>query len=1032
MIAKLLRVSAWPFATKLSVAFCAQVLVLSACVAYYNRWVAVRRDVADEKETLQDLAAATAGRLDQFIIDTKQVIDATAGDDEVAELLAMPIERRLLAKAHAPEASPEDVRIFESVQSTLDKFYRKKKKELEDSIPGAIDHGADGKSDQFVKVNLYDKLGRVVVSTTHDIDASSGASDGTPPGQRLKRATFRLPLSSPGECYVSSLHIAQSEPSASFMSFTQGVQLRETGEILGIFSFAINRAVLGYMIPELRDPTDFKSKDGEGGALHRSLDECTARGEVPSGRQVFIVDRRGAVLLPRCGPSDYYYLDDDGMRRAQADAANHVNTTASLDYEDPFAPLLPTSRFASHQSPALMDLLEQALVRETTIYDRNKGRPAYDWSPLWTTRDDRLDKFARVVPWEGRRRLVAVHPVEEMSRHGWHVVFTEDYERWIEPLETQNFQVLIVFLLVLGGGGSVIMTLLVRLLTRQTKELLAGTQAVAEGAFDTRIAVLSEDELGRLAGSFNDMAARVGAAYERAEAERRSAERARKIAEEANHAKDRILANSSHELRTPLNSIIGYGEILLEDAEAESRDAEALDLRRIVTQGKRLLGIVNDILDLSKLDAGKMELHVDNIAVQKVVDGVVDTVEPIMAKNANKLRVSVEPDIGRVRADENRLHQCLLNLLGNASKFTSKGTIHLHVARDGANIAFGVSDTGIGMTPAQMHKLFQPFAQAEATTSSKYGGTGLGLSVTKALCELMEGSIEVASEPGKGSTFTIKLPSTGAVQPHEPSADAGGAAPPQPGVLYVGVDAAARAAVGRAVASAGFGLSVAADRDEAARLLAHEHPIAVVIDADGPATHAPDLLATLRADAVHRSTPVLALGTRGEARFDALAQTPASAEHRTLAKPAADADVTAALARLGVVSKDHPLVIAEDDPTNRSLTRKILEKAGWRVVEVEDGTAALHAVETLKPAALLMDLAMPGIDGFELASRLEERADLRRIPVVVITALDTSDADRARLTSNVREIFQKGKYAREQLVSRVRQLVAEKLEGDGA
>lgn len=241
-----------------------------------------------------------------------------------------------------------------------------------------------------------------------------------------------------------------------------------------------------------------------------------------------------------------------------------------------------------------------------------------------------------------------------------------------------------------------------------------------------------------------------------------AAESARLAAETANHAKSTFLANMSHELRTPLNAIIGYGEMLSEEVEERGHHEYVPDLERIQTAGRHLLTLISDILDLSKIEAGRVELDLETFELTPMIQEVVSTIQPLVRKNQNALDVQCVDDLCTMHADATKVRQSLLNLLSNACKFTEKGTITLHVNRDvsaaSERLIFQVTDTGIGMSPEQLNSVFQPFTQADLSTTRKYGGSGLGLAISQHFCNMMGGYITAVSAPGEGSTFCIRLP----------------------------------------------------------------------------------------------------------------------------------------------------------------------------------------------------------------------------------------------------------------------------------
>jgi signal transduction histidine kinase len=286
--------------------------------------------------------------------------------------------------------------------------------------------------------------------------------------------------------------------------------------------------------------------------------------------------------------------------------------------------------------------------------------------------------------------------------------------------------------------------------------------------------------LGDLANAFNGMAAHLREARDEltqanVELERRHLEQQAlmEAAESASLAKTQFLANMSHELRTPMNAIIGYSEMLTEEAEELGVGKLVPDLNKINGAGKHLLSLVTDLLDLSKVEVGKMELNLEWFHVREMLNDVTATMQPVARNNGNDLAVKIDPALGRMQADPTKVRQALFNLVGNACKFTRNGHIELQATREdlpsGPWVSFHIKDSGIGMTPDQARKVFEPFTQADASTSRKYGGTGLGLTISRRFCELMGGSLHVESEIGIGTTFTIRLPLNVAPSSREPS-----------------------------------------------------------------------------------------------------------------------------------------------------------------------------------------------------------------------------------------------------------------------
>ncbi len=391
-----------------------------------------------------------------------------------------------------------------------------------------------------------------------------------------------------------------------------------------------------------------------------------------------------------------------------------------------------------------------------------------------------------------------------------------------------------------------------------------------------------------------------------------------KSAEEANHAKSAFLAKMSHELRTPLNAIIGYSEILIEDAQDEGNASTEKDLDKILTAARYLLGLINDVLDISKIEAGKMELYIETFEVAKLIQEVSTLAQPLVTKKGNTLYIECAPDVGDMQADSTKVRQMLFNLLSNASKFTEQGGITLAISRDsdGQHILMKVSDTGIGMTPEQMDRLFKTFSQADASTTSKFGGTGLGLAISRQFARMMGGDITVESSPGVGTTFTIRMP------------------------LQV-------------------------------------------------------------QDIKHRLVPV------------DLATVPMNTVPPFPAKLP------------GPPSDDAPydVLLVEDDPPTRDMMARVLEREGWKVRTAANGQHAIGILEQNIPAAVVLDLKMPIMNGFQFIQRAQEHPLWKTVPVFVFTSMDITQDIRTALDGRAAGIFQKGNYSREELIQRVQEAV---------
>jgi signal transduction histidine kinase/CheY-like chemotaxis protein len=493
--------------------------------------------------------------------------------------------------------------------------------------------------------------------------------------------------------------------------------------------------------------------------------------------------------------------------------------------------------------------------------------------------------------------------------------------------------------------------------------------------------------------------------------------------EQASQHKSQFLANMSHELRTPLNAIIGYSEILQEDAVDLGQDNLVADLKKIESAGRHLLGLINDILDLSKIEAGKMDIYLEDVEIVPLLEEVRSIIVPMAEKNANVLEYRLADNLGSMRTDRTKLKQSLLNLFSNGSKFTENGRLTLDVKRfetDKPMVSFAVSDTGIGMTEEQLGRLFQAFNQADASTTKKYGGTGLGLAITRNFCQLLGGNVTVTSKPGEGSTFTIVLPDS----PVAPSPAKATDAPPlsvevdsAPTVLVVDDDPTARELLSANLKGAGYRLLQASSGDEALSLARSTRPDAITLDVMMPKPDGWDVLSALKADADLRDIPVVIvtmLSDRG------IGLSLGAVE--VLTKPVERAQLTALIHNL--VRREGPVLVVEDDAGAREMIRQTIEKMSLPVAEADNGVQALDWLgEHPPPAVILLDLMMPEMDGFEVLDALAAHPQWREIPVIVVTAKQLTAAERERLLGQARKVIEKGGASRLDIVAAINEAV---------
>jgi adenylate cyclase len=492
--------------------------------------------------------------------------------------------------------------------------------------------------------------------------------------------------------------------------------------------------------------------------------------------------------------------------------------------------------------------------------------------------------------------------------------------------------------------------------------------------------------------------------------------------EEASQHKSQFLASMSHELRTPLNAIIGLTEMMATNAKRFGTEKATEPLNRVHRAGTHLLGLINQVLDLSKIEAGKLELSPEQVSLAPLIDEVIGTARHLAEQNKNRLVIEAQENLGSLLVDPMRLRQILLNLLSNACKFTKEGQVTLSAKKIGNGqgaFEFAVADTGIGMTAEQMGKLFQEFSQAEASTARRFGGTGLGLAITRKLARMMGGDVTVASEHGKGSVFTLRLP----VNPDATEskiADVHGT-PRGNCVLVIDDDATARELIADTLQGAGYTVATAAGGIEGLRLAKELAPIAITLDVSMPDLDGWAVLAALRQDSALAEIPVIMVTILDEQRRAA-----ALGAAGYLTKPIDRERLRRMLERFRTAERPTRVLVVEDEEFQRERLRDCLADAAWNVAEAANGREALICLERAKVDVILLDLMMPEMDGFEVVAALQKHQHWRDIPVIVITSLDLDAKARARLELGVRSILVKDAFQPADLVAGIRRLVAAK------
>ena len=494
---------------------------------------------------------------------------------------------------------------------------------------------------------------------------------------------------------------------------------------------------------------------------------------------------------------------------------------------------------------------------------------------------------------------------------------------------------------------------------------------------------------------------------------------------QASLVKSEFLANMSHELRTPLSAIIGFSDILLEGVDGILTPEQIDDVSQIQHSGRSLLGLINDILDLSKIEAGRMTVEIGPVRLRELVDNVVAGLRPLANTKQLLIEVRLDPLADSVQADEIRLRQVLTNLVSNAIKFTEAGVVGISSRLIDGQVEVNVEDTGIGISQEAHGLIFEEFRQADGSTTREFGGTGLGLAISRRLMDLQGGSIGVASTPGVGSRFWFRIPaSSGELEeltdpPRRAELARALASQTRDLILVVDDEKGLRDVIIRRLEDAGFITAQAPNAEEAVRLARELHPAAVTLDVMMPGADGWSVLANFRADPSLRDIPVIVVSVV-DGREIALEL----GAFDYLSKPVDKDELLTSIRRALPSLKGADILCVDDDPSSVETVRKSLVAAGSLVRLATSGEQALAEVDAKPPDAVFVDLMMPGMNGFELVARLRTRDRLRGVPIIVFSAKELTEDDRATLSSHVDRIVSKSELRAADLCATVRQAVS--------
>jgi len=614
---------------------------------------------------------------------------------------------------------------------------------------------------------------------------------------------------------------------------------------------------------------------------------------------------------------------------------------------------------------------------------------------------------------------------------GWKVWISQpvaDLRTELTPLILSTLEwllVAIVLALVLGFIAAA-------WITRPVVELTRAAGRIAQGDFVTPVVVrerFAAKEMRELAHTFNQMARQLSGAYLTLEdkVSQRTSElqSANQELARANKLKSEFLANVSHELRTPLSAIIGFSQILLDGIDGPVNEEQLQDITQVNKSGQSLLSLINQILDLSKIEAGKMELSLERVELPMLISAVLDSISPLAQEKGLRIDTRFPPGLPAVEGDAARLKQILINLLSNAVKFTDRGHIEVIAQPSGRMVRIAVKDTGIGISREAQKLIFDEFVQGDGSSTRRHGGTGLGLSIVRKLVEMHGGAITVISEPGMGSTFTFTVPAWATGQ--------GTATPLQPrplrrpnqglpgtAILVVDDDPSVRQLISRHLEQEGWKTVQASNATDALQLARESRPMLITLDIMMPDASGWWVLEKLKEDPQTAGIPVLVVTIVEDQRLVF-----ALGASDYLGKPYDRGALIAKIHRLLPRLEGKRVLVVDDDAEARTMLAKILNEERADVVLATGGDEAMSLIAQAPRDLVLLGLMMPGMGGFEMVARLRAQPAGASIPVMIVSAKELTAEDVLTLNGHVQRFVAKGSIEPEGLTNAVRQLLGQ-------